>query len=382
MNEVAIIGLGMTAVTEHWDSSLRELAAQAIQLALEDAGQPKPSALWVANAYGSTINGQAHLAPLIASAADLRGVEGFRIEAAEASGGAALRAGYLAIASGLMDCVVVCGVEKQSDLTHEDRLAAKSVSLDADFEATHGATLSVLAALVMRAYCETYDIQATDFEGFSLHAHRRSQYNPLAMFRNPLRPGSSSKAPQIATPISMLDMAPPGDGAAAVVLSSLKTGATNARPPVMIRGSAVATDTLALAERPEPTRLEAIARSTNNALAAASMSQEDIDLFELHDAFSIFAALSLEAAGFVGMGEGGRKAREYGEGVGQPEISCAGGLKARGDVGGATGIYQIAEACQQLRGEAADLQLPHIRNAMVQNIGGLAATAVTHILQI
>ncbi|MCY3935047.1 MAG: thiolase domain-containing protein, partial [Chloroflexi bacterium] len=90
MNEVAIIGLGMTAVTEHWDSSLRELAAQAIQLALEDAGQPKPSALWVANAYGSTINGQAHLAPLIASAADLRGVEGFRIEAAEASGGAAL----------------------------------------------------------------------------------------------------------------------------------------------------------------------------------------------------------------------------------------------------------------------------------------------------
>lgn len=382
MSEVCIIGLGMTSVTEHWNSSLRELAAQATRLALEDAGHPQPSTLIIANAYGSTINSQAHLAPLIASAAGLHGVEGFRIEAAEASGGAALRAGYLAIASGLMDCVVVCGVEKQSDLTHEDRLAAKSVSLDADFEATHGATLSVLAALVMRAYCEKYDVQPTDFEGFSIHSHRRGRANPLAMYRNLLRPGSSSRAPQIATPISMLDMAPPGDGAAAVVLSSLKAGTTNARPPVMIRGSAVATDTLALAERPEMTRMDAITRSTLGALSAAGLSHEDIDLFELHDAFSIFAALSLEAAGFVAMGEGVRKAQEYGEGAGQPEIACAGGMKARGDVGGATGIYQVAEACLQLRGTAGDLQLPHIRNAMVQNVGGVAATVVTHILQI
>ena len=382
MREVTIIGIGMTPVAEHWASNLRDLGAQAIRLALEDAGHEKVSALYVGNAYGSTISGQAQLAPLLASAAGLSGIEGYRIEAGEASGGAALRAGYLAVASGAVDCAIVCGVEKHSDLTPDERYVAQSVSLDSDFEAVHGATLPVLAALVMRAYCERYCIAPAEFEGFSVNAHRNGNRNPLAMYRNLLRPGAFSRAPQIATPISMLDMAPAGDGAAALVLAAADMAPRNGRLPILIRGSAVATDTLALAERADFTHLAAAARSTEDALAGAGLARDDIQLFELHDAFTILSALSLEAAGFVEAGMGGRLAAEYGAGVGQPAISSAGGLKARGNVGGATGIYQAAEACQQLRGEAGDNQLPNLRNALLQNLGGLAATAVTHILQI
>ena len=382
MRDVAIIGVGMTPVSEHWNSSLRDLGAQAIHLALEDARVTKPQALFVANAFGGTINGQAHLAPLLACAANLHGIEGFRIEAGEASGGAAIRAGYLAIASGMVDSVVVCGVEKHSDLTHEDRLTATSVSLDADFESIHGVTLPVLAALVMRAYCVKFGYEPTDFEGFSIHAHRCGNQNPLAMFRNLLRPGSRKKMPQIATPISMLDIAPPGDGAAALVLTSANSSDSNGHPSVLIRGSSVATDTLALAERTQITHLDAVTRSTQSALSAANLFNEDIHLFELHDAYTILSALSLEAAGFANVGEGVKKAKDYAEGIGQPAITCSGGLKARGDVGGATGIYQAAEACIQLRGEAGKNQLPLVRNVLIQNLGGFAATVVSHILQI
>lgn len=382
MNEVAIIGVGMIEVAEHWSSNLRDLGAQAISLALGDAGLQKASALYVGNAYGCTISGQAQLAPLLASAAGLHGIEGYRIEAGEASGGAALRAGYLAVASGAVDCAVVCGVEKHSDLTPDKRLAAQSVSLDADFEAVHGATLAVLAALVMQAYCERYELEPSEFEGFSVNAHRNGNRNPLAMYRNLLRPGAFSKAPQVATPINMLDIAPAGDGAAALVLSSTKTTSPNGRPPILIRGSAVATDTLALAERAEFTYLDAVAQSTHQALTTAGLEHNDIQLFELHDAFTILSALSLEAAGFAEEGEGGKLAKVYGDGLGQPAINCAGGLKARGNVGGATGIYQAAEVCLQLRGEAGENQLPYVRNALIQNLGGLAATVVSHVLQI
>ena len=380
MREVAIIGVAMTPVAEHWSRSLRDLAEQAIRNALADAGRETVDALYVGNAYGGAISGQAQLAPLLASDCGLRGCEGYRIEAGDASGAAALRAGYLAVSSGQLDSALVCGVEKLSDLPASERLQAQSVSLDADFEAIHGATLSVLAALVMRAYCHRYEIEPAAFAGFSINAHRNGRRNPLAMYRNLLRPGAFAKAPPIATPVSMLDMAPAGDGAAALVLAA--TPSPQQRAPVFIRGSAIATDTLALAERAEITRLPAAAQSARKALAGAGRSPADMDLFELHDAFTILSALSLEAAGYAPVGQGGRRAQDYENGNGQPAIACAGGLKARGDIGGATGVYQAAEACLQLRGEAGENQLPGARRALVQNLGGLAATAVAHVLEI
>ena len=382
MREVVIIGQGMTSVAEHWSSSLRDLGTRAIEAALQDADIEHVEALFVGNAYGATISGQSQLAPQLASSAGLRGCEAYRIEAGEASGGAALRAGYLAVASGALDIVVVCGVEKSSDLPSPQRLAAQSVSLDVDFEAVHGATLPVLAALIMRAYCEKYGYDANDFEGFSINAHRNGAKNPFAMFRNTLRPGAFSKAPAIATPICMLDMAPAGDGAAAIVLATTERVSRNANPPVFIRGSAVATDTLALAERANFLYLEAVAQSTKSVLAAVGLSPEDIDLFELHDAFTIISALSLEAAGFANRGEGGKLAQTYGVGGQRPIIASCGGLKARGHPSGATGVYQAAEAYRQLRREAGDNQVSVVRNALIQNLGGMAATAVTHLLQV
>ncbi len=195
MRDVAIIGVGQTPVGEHWDASLRMLAADAARAAIEDVGASEIDALYVGNAYGASISSQSQLAPLIADYSGLNGVEAFTIEAAEASGGAALRLGYLAVASGAVETAMVLGVEKSTDMVGGARTQARSVSLDADYEAIHGATLPALAALLMRRYMQEYGVDLNAFENFSINAHGNGSKNENAMYRNKLKPGAFAKAP-------------------------------------------------------------------------------------------------------------------------------------------------------------------------------------------
>jgi acetyl-CoA C-acetyltransferase len=380
MRKTAITGVGMTVVGEHWGVSLRELAAEAAQKALEEAGLQEVDALYVANAYGSTFNYQTHTGALIADYLGMAGIEAYSIEASDASGGAALRTAYLAVASGVVETALVVGVEKVTDIVGSDRTRARTVSLDADYETPHGATLTAMAALLMRRYLHEYGLELSAFEGFSMNAHQNGQRNEFAMYRNILRAGAFGKAPMIADPVNLFDSAPDADGAAAIVITSADRAADTYPLPVEIIGSSVATDTFMLQERADPLYLKAVALSTQKAMQQAGISVQDIHLFEPHDAFTILSALSLEAAGFAERGKGWDTSGKIGLTETLP-LTTFGGLKSRGNPAGASGIYQAVEACLQLRGNAGNNQVKNAKVAMIQNLGGLASTAVTHILQ-
>ena len=341
--------------------------------------------LYVGNAYGGTFNEQTHTGALIADYLNLSGIEAYRCEAGDASGGVALRTAYLAVASGSVDCALVIGVEKCTDIVGAARTSARSISLDGDYESLHGATLPTMAALLMRRYMHVYDLDISAFEGFSVNAHRNGSQNTYAMYRNQLRPGSFGRAPIVADPVNLFDSAPDADGAAALVLVPSEHITDKVAKPVNISASNVSTDRFMLQERDNPLFLNAVGKSVASALEQAGITRDDVDLFEVHDAFTILSALTMEAAGFSEDGQGWQWASENGAAIalnGTLPISTMGGLKSRGNPAGATGIYQAVEACLQLKGEAGDNQVVGAKTAMIQNLGGLASTAVTHILQV
>jgi acetyl-CoA C-acetyltransferase len=383
MPEVSIIGVGQTVVGEHWGISLRALGAEAALNALEDSGMPNVDAIYVGNGYGASISEQGQLGALLADYTGLTGVEAFSVEAGDASGAAALRMGFLAIRSGVVRTVLVVGVEKMTDAVASARVRQRGISLDADYEAVQGATLPSLAGLLMRRYMYEHDVGLEAFEGFSMNAHANGSTNPNAMFRNRLRSGGFMKAPMIAFPVNLFDSAPDADGAAAVVLTSDPTWIERSARSVRIIGSAVSTDQFALQDRPDVLRFGAGMASFTQAMTMAGIDRPDIDLFELHDAFTITSVLSLEAAGFAERGKGWQYACDEGSRIsrtGELPVSTFGGLKARGNPGGATGVYQAVEATLQLTESAGDNQVPKAHVAVIQNMGGLASTAVTHVL--
>lgn len=381
MTDVSIIGVGQTDVREHWDASLRHLAWYAIEAALDDAHSTEIDAIFVGNMLAGSLSGQEHLGALIADFAGLRGREAVTIEAADAAGGAALRQAVLAVQSGLVRTALAVGVEKFTDQTGSLVESAMSTILDADYEAIHGVTPAGLVAMMMRRYIHEYGVTVADFAGFSVNAHANGSKNPRAMYRNLLKADRFVKGAAVATPVTLFDQAPLGDGAAAVIVTGKERAMDRVAQPIWIAGSAVATDTLAVHDRKNPIWLAAAEKSGKKAMERAGISPTDIDLFELHDAYTILAALSLEANGFAERGTGWQLARD-GEiaPTGRIPISSFGGLKARGHAGGATGLYQVVEVALQLRGEAGANQIANAKIGMTQNLGSNGATAVTHIL--
>jgi acetyl-CoA C-acetyltransferase len=383
MREIAILGVGQTPIAEQWDKSLRVLAGEAVLAALADAGRDRADGLFVGNMLSGPLNRQENLGALITDWVGLRGTEAVKVEAACGSGAAALRAGLMAIASGEMDSAVVVGVEKMTDTVGAQTTAALATAADADWEAAQGLSFVAINALVMRRYMHEYGWQHMDFAPFSINAHANAVHNPCARLHDPITPLDYQRARMVADPINLLDASPIGDGAAAVVLVPADALRRNGRPVVRIAGSASATDSLAVHDRRDPLWLSAAYESARKAYVQAGVGPDDIQVFELHDAFSIMAALSLEACGFAERGQGPRLGLEGQIGpTGRVPIATRGGLKARGHPVGATGVYQVVEVVQQLRGEAGGTQVPGQPTlGMAQNIGGSGATILTHILK-
>lgn len=384
MTDVVIAGVGQTQVGEHWDVSLRELALYAIEAAVADAGGLRPQALFVGNMIAPLISNQAHLGALVADFAGLHGIEALTIEAAGASGGAALRVGYLAVASGQADVALVVGVEKFTDQVGSPVEAALATAGDSDFEAVQGLTPNAHAALLMRRYMHEFAAPRQGFGGFPLIAHANGAGNPNAMFRKAISAETYQSAGLVSDPLNMFDLAPIADGAAAILLTRPDLLPPDfSRPLVRVAGSSLVTDTLALHDRPDPLAFHAARLSVERACWQARITPAQADLFELYDAYSIYAVLSLEAAGFSARGQGWQLAQngQLALGGSLPILSM-GGLKARGNPGGATGVYQAVEAALQLRGEAGKNQIAGARRALVQSLGGPASTAVTHVLEV
>ncbi|MCJ7513399.1 MAG: thiolase domain-containing protein [Anaerolineales bacterium] len=383
LNESVIVaGVGMMPVGEHWDVSLRRLALGAIERAQQDAGGLQPQALYVGNMYAPALSGQTHLGVLIADFIGQRGIEAAAFEAAGASGGVAFRQGYLAVLSGQVDCALVVGVEKVTDRTGPLVDSAIAMSVDADHEAIQGVTPAAQAALLMRRYLLEASAPETALAPFPLQAHQNAVSNPYAIYRRAITLQDYSQAAPVSPPVRQMDAAPIADGAAAVFLTRGSLLPRSAgRPRVVVAGSAVATAPVALHDQPDPLGLPAGSLSFQRALAQAGATPDDLDLFELHDLFSIQAALSLEAAGLAARGQAWRLAGEGAFGRnGTLPILTFGGSKARGDAGGATGVYQLAELTLQLQARAGDNQVPGARVGVAQCIGGAGATVATHVL--
>lgn len=384
MNEdVVIAGLGLTTVDEHWDQSLRDLAFQAIDQARQEAGGVRPQAMYVANMLAGPLLGQTQLGALLADFAGLRGIEAHTVEAAGASGGFALRQAYLAIRSGEIDAALVVGVEKVSDHLNSEVDRAMMAASDTDYEAVHGLSLTAQAAMLTQRYYHQYDTPADALAGFSLLAHENAVGTPHAMFRRAISLDLYKKAAMASQPLSMFDAAPIADGAAALMLMRRElVPEPYPYPLVKVAGSASAVAALALHDQTDPLQFPAAADTVELAFKRAGRDRSELDLFELHDLFTINAAISLEAAGFAQAGQGWQLAAEgtVARG-GKLPILTLGGSKARGDTAGATGLYQAAEATIQLQRRAEENQLEGAELAMVQCLGGFGASAATHILE-
>lgn len=384
MRHVAILGIGQTIIDEHWDKSLREIAGEAAFAAMQDSGLEHPESLFVGNMLSPLIGGQNQLGTFIADWVGMWGMEAVKIEAACGSGGAAFRAGLMAVASGEIESALVVGVEKMTDKAGHDVTASLATAADADWELEQGISFVGLNALVMRRYMYEFGWKHADFAPFSINSHANAIYNPYARLHDKITVEQFEKSAMVATPINLLDASPIGDGAAAaIIVPAGKVNSLPGRPRIMVAGSGSATDTLAIHSRKDPLFLSAAYLSSKKAYEMAGVGLADIDLFELHDAFSIMSALSLEACGFAERGQGPRLGLENQIQIlgGRIPICTRGGLKARGHPVGATGMYQIVEIVQQLRGECGKGQVDGARIGMAQNIGGSGATILTHILK-
>lgn len=377
---VSIVGIGQIPVQKHNPRSLREMGVAAIKLALASAGVEAVDAVFVGNMLADELQGQKHIAALIASAAGLRGVEALQVRAATATGAAALRMAYFAVASGQARLAVALGVEKMSD---GDPTPALAKALDAEREAPTGATLLSQNARLMQRYIDRYGVTVDSFNGFPLTAHHNARTNPNALFQDrPVTEAEISASRVIVPPMRLYDAAPICDGAAAVVLAHAAEAHIFSPHPVHILSSSVATDWFVADDRADPLDLYAVQRSTWQALGDAEVTLRAIDFFEVHDAFSIMACLALEAVGFADRGAGWRMAAEGEIALtGRLPLCTLGGLKARGHPIGASALYQTCEIAQQLSGQAGPNQLARADHAMLLSVGGVASTSITHIFR-
>jgi acetyl-CoA C-acetyltransferase len=384
MTEVVIAGIGQTPVGEHMELSLRTLAARAIRAAIQDSGGLQPQAMYIGNFLATVHSHQSNLGALFTSNSGLEGIEGMTVEAAGASGAAAFRMGYLAVASGYVDTAIVVGAEKCTDVLSEELEAAMMQSVEYDYEVSGGITLTGQAALLTQRYMYEYNLPPDGLAEFSLLAHANAVNNPNALYRRAISPEVYKKGGMVSTPLNMFDVAPYADGAAAVVLTRSDLLSKYApQQPVRVVGSSLITDSLAIHDRHDLLAFRAAELSVERACRQAGILPQDVDFFELFDAFTIYALLSLEAAGFARHGEGWKLGKEGKLALnGELPISVMGGLKGRGHPVGATGVYQIVEAVQQLRGQAGGNQIPGAKRALVQALGGAASTAVTHVLSV
>ncbi len=383
MTNVYLIGMGATAVGEHYQRSLADLVSEAARQALASApgiAAHRIGALYVGSAFSEALYGQSQLGAYLSSVLGLAHIPAFRVEAAGASAALALYQATQAVQQGLPLALVI-GVDKVTDHLEGRIEAAQAMACDSNEEAMHGVTLTAQWAMLMRRYMHEYGYTADAFAPFPINAHANAVKNPLALYRFPIDANKYRKASQIASPLNMLDCSTLADGAAALLIAGESLARELPGPRIRLAGSAVATDTPALHRRRNPLDLSAARASAHIALGRAHLGVGDVDVWEVTDPHGIAATLALEA---IGCYEPGTAPRYAAEGAitpaGKTPLATAGGYKARGDVGGANGIYQVIELARQLRGEAGATQVAQARIGLAQTLGGIGATAVSHVL--
>lgn len=383
MKRVAVIGVGLTKFGELWETSFSQLFVEAGAMAINDAGIDGSDidALYVGNMSGGRFVDQEHISCLIADHAGLTPIPATRVEAACASGGLAIRQGVMSILSGFHDVVVVGGVEKMTDVVTEKTTQTLATASDSEWEAFMGMTFPGLYALIARRHMHEYGTTREQLAMVSVKNHENAMHNPYAQFHSKITVEDVLRSPLVADPLRLLDCSPITDGAACVVLASEEKAREFVDNPVYITGSGQASSTIALHDRKKITVTDATVNAAKEAYARAKREPRDIQVAEVHDAFTIGEILAIEGLGFVEIGKGG-KATEEGETAigGRIPVNTSGGLKAKGHPVGATGVAQVVEIVLQLRGEAGKRQVD-ADVGLTHNVGGSGGTAVVHILE-
>ncbi|WP_317929173.1 thiolase C-terminal domain-containing protein [Halioxenophilus sp. WMMB6] len=385
MEDVYIIGAGQLPVGKYPESSPAALGSEAVKKALNDSGLDPSDigALYVGNMMSGMISNQQLISTLIANEAGLTGCEVMTIEGACASGAASVRLAILAVASKQYNAVVACGAEQMTHRTHAEVTEVLKTGSHWPTEGSRGKTFISLNAELMQHYMDTYQKGHDEFASFAMSSHANGLRNPNAMLRKPLDLDTYKAGRELVAPITLFDAPPICDGAAAVVVANkdvAMAAKAMGRPIVQVRASSAATDNLALTLRESILELKASKVSAQRAYAQAQVQPKDIDMIELHDAYTIMNALSLEAMGFADPGTGTDMAKNgdiYLDG--KLPICTFGGLKSRGHPVGATGCYQVVECFLQLTDNAGENQVQNANVALSQSFGGAASAVYTHI---
>ncbi len=382
MRDVAVIGVGITKWGEIWKQSLRDIFVESALLALDDAGVEHIDSMYVGSMSPGLFVGQEHIAALLSDYLGQKNIPAARVESACASGGLAVRMGWMEVASGLSDVVLVSGVEKMTDVSGDQATFALGTAADQEYEGYHGLTFPALYALIARAHMEKYGTTREQLAMVAVKNHSNGSKNPNAQFPFKITVEQVINSVKVSDPLNILDCSPITDGAAAAILVPAEMARKMGKPVIKIIGSGHATDSMALAQRKDITWLEATCLAGRRAFAMAGKTPEDIDILEVHDCFTIAEICVTEALGFVPKGQGG-KAVEAGETAleGRIPVNTSGGLKSKGHPVGATGVAQVLEVVEQLRGEAGERQVKDPRVGMTQNMGGSGASTVCHILE-
>lgn len=382
MRDAAIIGVGMTRITVDSGKNLTELFVEAATQAIEDSGVDRIDSLYVGNMMSGFLQNQEHLGALMATALGKEGVPTYKVEGACASGGVAANAGVKGLLSGLEDIVLVGAVEKMSGYTTPEVTSGLMMAEDKARVGATGITFVGLNAMIAREYMRRYNVPHETLAEFPVLCHENALRNPKAQFHKSITVDDVLKSPLVADPLHLYDCSAIGDGAAALILTTMENAKRLTDFPVRVAASAVASDTLSLYQRPDLTTFEASNKAAQRAYAAAAVKPKEIDVLEVHDAFSVLGLMALEDLGFAAKGSGGQLVKD---GVcardGSLPTNTFGGLKARGHPVGASGVYQIAELALQLSNKAGKCQVPEPRIGMSQSVGGIGSTVAVHILR-
>jgi acetyl-CoA C-acetyltransferase len=384
MVDVAVIGVGMMKWGELWDKSLRAVFVEAALNAIDDAGVDRIDSMYVGCMTSGLFTGQEHLGALMADYLGVCPIPATRVESACASGGIAFRQGLIEVASGMSEIVLVGGVEKMTDVDGGGATYALSTAADQEYEDYNGVTFPGLYAMMARAHMEKYGTTRKQLSEVAVKNHDNGSKNPNAQFRMKLTVDKVAGSVMVADPLTILDCSPITDGAAAAIICPLETAKKISKKPlVRVTGSGQATDTIALHQRKDVTWLAAAEIAAEKAYKMAGVKPSDIDLAEVHDCFTIAEICAIEALGFAEKGKGG-PVSENGETAigGRIPINTSGGLKSKGHPVGATGVAQICEITEQLRGESGERQVKDAKRGLTQNMGGTCASSVVHILEV
>ena len=386
MRDVAVIGVGLTKFGELWDKSFRQLTAEAGSKAIFDAGieGKEIDAMYVGSMSSGRFVGQEHVGALVADASGFSHVHipSTRVEGACASGGLAVREGYLSIASGINDVVVVGGIEKMNDVGGNAATETLATAADQEWEAFFGATFPALYAMIATKHMHDYGTTKEQLAQVAVKNHANGALNPYAQYQREIKLETVLNAITVAYPLGLFDCSPVTDGAASVVLCAADKAKEYTDKAVKIIASGQASDTLSLHGRRDICTLDSTVYAAKMAYKQANLAPKDIDLAEVHDCFTIAEICAIEDLGFVEKGQGGKAVENKITTLdGSLPVNTSGGLKAKGHPVGATGVAQIVEIALQLRGDAEKRQVNDARIGLAHNVGGSGATCTVHIME-